>query len=158
MCPCMSISFFSRSRFFPSACACVYACLCDCYNCSYLYVFVPPFNLIFDVVSFKSVSIYLGAVENQRELCGQSIGHSLPSSLHHVHQYLLLLHLKKRIVRTTQCRAIFEHNHGFLMQTLKGSGMPKLMNIQMELRKCCNHPFLINGVEQNEMVSYNLFN
>jgi hypothetical protein len=38
------------------------------------------------------------------------------------------------------------------MQTLKGSGMPKLMNIQMELRKCCNHPFLINGVEQNEMV------
>jgi hypothetical protein len=49
-------------------------------------------------------------------------------------------------------RAIFEHNHGFLMQTLKGSGMPKLMNIQMELRKCCNHPFLINGVEQNEMV------
>ena len=40
------------------------------------------------------------------------------------------------------------------MQTLKGSGMPKLMNIQMELRKCCNHPFLINGVEQNEMVSY----
>lgn len=31
--------------------------------------------------------------------------------------------------------------------------MPKLMNIQMELRKCCNHPFLINGVEQNEMVN-----
>lgn len=47
-------------------------------------------------------------------------------------------------------RAIFEHNHGFLMQNLKGS-MPKLMNIQMELRKCCNHPFLIMGVEQSEM-------
>jgi len=41
-------------------------------------------------------------------------------------------------------RAIFEHNHGFLMQNLKGN-MPKLMNIQMELRKCCNHPFLIAG-------------
>ena len=37
----------------------------------------------------------MGAVENQRELCGQSIGHSIPSSLHHVHQYLHLLHLKK---------------------------------------------------------------
>ena len=121
-------------------------------------MYVPPFNSIFDIVFFKSVSIYLDAVENQRELCGQSIGHSILSSLHHVHQYLHLLHLKKRIERTTQCRAIFEHNHGFLMQTLKGSGMPKLMNIQMELRKCCNHPFLINGVEQNEMVSYNLFN
>ena len=42
-------------------------------------------------------------------------------------------------------RAIFEHNHGFLMQSLKGTAMPKLMNIQMELRKCCNHPFLIQG-------------
>lgn len=48
-------------------------------------------------------------------------------------------------------RAIFEHNHGFLMQALKAGSMPKLMNIQMELRKCCNHPFLINGIEQTEM-------
>lgn len=28
---------------------------------------------------------------------------------------------------------------------------PKLMNIQMELRKCCNHPFLLDGVESREM-------
>lgn len=48
-------------------------------------------------------------------------------------------------------RAIYERNHGFLMQSLKGGNMPKLMNIQMELRKCCNHPFLISGVEQSEM-------
>ena len=48
-------------------------------------------------------------------------------------------------------RAIYEHNHSFLMQSLKGGTMPKLMNIQMELRKCCNHPFLINGIEQTEM-------
>jgi SNF2 family DNA or RNA helicase len=47
-------------------------------------------------------------------------------------------------------RAIFEHNHGFLIQSTKGS-LPKLMNIQMELRKCCNHPYLISGVEQKEM-------
>jgi SNF2 family DNA or RNA helicase len=47
-------------------------------------------------------------------------------------------------------RAIFEHNHGFLMQSTKGA-LPKLMNIQMELRKCCNHPFLISGVEQKEL-------
>ena len=47
-------------------------------------------------------------------------------------------------------RAIFEKNHGFLMQTTKG-GLPKLMNIQMELRKCCNHPYLISGVEEKEM-------
>jgi SNF2 family DNA or RNA helicase len=28
---------------------------------------------------------------------------------------------------------------------------PKLMNIQMELRKCCNHPFLLDGAEAREM-------
>lgn len=47
-------------------------------------------------------------------------------------------------------RAIFEHNHSFLVQSTKGT-LPKLMNIQMELRKCCNHPFLIAGIEQKEM-------
>ncbi|KAJ1636623.1 P-loop containing nucleoside triphosphate hydrolase protein, partial [Pavlovales sp. CCMP2436] len=27
---------------------------------------------------------------------------------------------------------------------------PSLINLQMELRKCCNHPFLIKGVEEGE--------
>jgi chromodomain-helicase-DNA-binding protein 7 len=30
---------------------------------------------------------------------------------------------------------------------------PQLMNIQMELRKCCNHPFLVEGVEQVSLAS-----
>eukprot|EP01035_Chromulina_nebulosa_P019284 gene19284-25143_t len=47
-------------------------------------------------------------------------------------------------------RAIFEKNHSFLLQNLKGA-LPKLMNVQMELRKCCNHPYLVDGVEQIEM-------
>ncbi len=28
--------------------------------------------------------------------------------------------------------------------------MSNLRNIEMELRKCCNHPFLLNGVEASE--------
>lgn len=48
-------------------------------------------------------------------------------------------------------RAIFEHNHAFLSMGPTRSTAPKLMNIQMELRKCCNHPFLLDGVEQREM-------
>ncbi|RHY34473.1 hypothetical protein DYB32_000947 [Aphanomyces invadans] len=28
-----------------------------------------------------------------------------------------------------------------------------LMNVEMELRKCCNHPFLIRGVEQKELAN-----
>ncbi|CAH8678580.1 unnamed protein product [Schistosoma rodhaini] len=43
-------------------------------------------------------------------------------------------------------RAIMERNFSFLC---KGSSTnaPNLMNIMMELRKCCNHPFLIKGAE-----------
>ena len=41
-------------------------------------------------------------------------------------------------------RAILERNFSFLA---KGgtSALPSLMNTMMELRKCCNHPYLVNG-------------
>lgn len=47
-------------------------------------------------------------------------------------------------------RAIFEHNHAFLNMGASRSNAPKLMNIQMELRKVCNHPCLLDGVEHRE--------
>ena len=47
-------------------------------------------------------------------------------------------------------RAIFEHNHAFLSMGATRNSAPKLMNIQMELRKVCNHPFLLDGVEHRE--------
>jgi SNF2 family DNA or RNA helicase len=47
-------------------------------------------------------------------------------------------------------RAIFEHNHAFLSMGTGRNTAPKLMNIQMELRKVCNHPFLLDGVEHKE--------
>jgi SNF2 family DNA or RNA helicase len=47
-------------------------------------------------------------------------------------------------------RAIFEQNHAFLSMGANRAQAPKLMNIQMELRKCCNHPFLLEGIEQRE--------
>lgn len=48
-------------------------------------------------------------------------------------------------------RAIFEHNHAFLSIGINRQVTPKLMNIQMELRKACNHPFLLDGVEHREL-------
>uniref|UniRef100_A0A914V259 Helicase ATP-binding domain-containing protein n=2 Tax=Plectus sambesii TaxID=2011161 RepID=A0A914V259_9BILA len=42
-------------------------------------------------------------------------------------------------------RAILERNFSYLC---KGASAPSLMNTMMELRKCCNHPFLINGAEE----------
>ena len=42
-------------------------------------------------------------------------------------------------------RAIIERNFSFLAKGGTSSNVPNLMNTMMELRKCCNHPFLING-------------
>jgi SNF2-related domain/Helicase conserved C-terminal domain/F/Y rich C-terminus/F/Y-rich N-terminus len=47
-------------------------------------------------------------------------------------------------------RAMLEGNRGFLSRGCSGQNVPNLMNIVMELRKVCNHPFLINGVEDKE--------
>ena len=44
-------------------------------------------------------------------------------------------------------KAIYEKNTSFLFKGAKPSNAPSLMNVMMELRKCCNHPFLIRGVE-----------
>ena len=54
-------------------------------------------------------------------------------------------------IQKTYYRAIFEHNHSFLTAAKAGGKTaPKLMNVQMELRKCCNHPYLLDGVEDKE--------
>ena len=42
-------------------------------------------------------------------------------------------------------RAILEKNFQFLSRGASSSNVPNLMNTIMELRKCCNHPYLING-------------
>lgn len=53
-------------------------------------------------------------------------------------------------IQKTYYRAIFEHNHAFLSIGATRQCAPKLMNIQMELRKVCNHPFLLDGIEHRE--------
>ena len=45
-------------------------------------------------------------------------------------------------------KAIYERNTAFLFKGAKANNTPSLMNVMMELRKCCNHPFLIKGAEE----------
>lgn len=53
-------------------------------------------------------------------------------------------------------RAILERNFSFLQKGANStSNLPNLMNTMMELRKCCNHPFLINGAEDQIMLEMN---
>ena len=39
----------------------------------------------------------------------------------------------------------------FIFQDCDKSNVPQLMNIEIQLRKCCNHPFMIEGVEDKEV-------
>jgi SNF2 family DNA or RNA helicase len=50
-------------------------------------------------------------------------------------------------IQKTFYKAIYERNTSFLFKGAKASNTPSLMNVMMELRKCCNHPFLIKGAE-----------
>jgi len=57
-----------------------------------------------------------------------------------------VVHVELTAVQKQWYRAIYERNLSFL--TMEGkSAAPSLMNVVMELRKCCNHPFLIDGAE-----------
>lgn len=42
-------------------------------------------------------------------------------------------------------RAILEKNFAFLSKGAGQANVPNLVNTMMELRKCCNHPYLIKG-------------
>ena len=46
-------------------------------------------------------------------------------------------------------RAIFERNFSSLNMGGKSTNVPSLLNVMMQLRKCCNHPYLLKGVEEN---------
>ena len=45
---------------------------------------------------------------------------------------------------------MLEGNRDILVNGASTALMPSLVNIQMELRKCCNHPYLIKGVEESQ--------
>lgn len=48
-------------------------------------------------------------------------------------------------------RAILEKNFSNLVKGTKAQNLPSLMNVMMQLRKCCNHPYLLTGVEETEL-------
>lgn len=66
---------------------------------------------------------------------------------HHVSRQAIdsLVQVQLSNIQKKYYRAILERNFTHL---LKGTSAPNLMNAMMELRKCCNHPFLINGAEE----------
>ena len=51
-------------------------------------------------------------------------------------------------------RGILEQNFSFLMKGTTSANIPNLMNTMMELRKCCIHPYLLNGAEDQIQYDY----
>ena len=45
-------------------------------------------------------------------------------------------------------------NREFLNKGCVGNNVPNLQNLMIQLRKVCNHPLLINGVEENHFSQY----
>lgn len=59
----------------------------------------------------------------------------------------LIIEVELTVAQKQYYRAIFEQNRNFLFRGGSKNG-PGLSNLAMELRKCCNHPFLVKGAEQ----------
>ena len=51
-------------------------------------------------------------------------------------------------------RGILEKNFSFLSKGSTYANTPNLMNTMMELRKCCIHPYLLNGAEEQIQMDY----
>jgi hypothetical protein len=56
----------------------------------------------------------------------------------------IIIEVELTIPQKQYYRAIYEQKTGFLYKSGTKDG-PSLSNLAMELRKCCNHPFLIKG-------------
>ncbi len=48
-------------------------------------------------------------------------------------------------------RAVLEQNRSFLNRGCVGHNVPHLLNVAIQLRKVCNHPYLLRGVEDKEV-------
>lgn len=117
--------------------------------------FIEPFNF----PSLEEFEMNFGDMKNQTQVSNlqkkispfmlrrvkEDVAKDIPSKEE------TLIDVELTSIQKQYYRAIFEHNHAFLSMGVGRAAAPKLMNIQMELRKCCNHPFLLEGVEQREM-------
>lgn len=61
-----------------------------------------------------------------------------------------LIEVELTVLQKQYYRALYEKNLKFLHRNKKSAlDGPSINNLAMQLRKCCNHPFLLNGVEDD---------
>lgn len=62
----------------------------------------------------------------------------------------IVIWLRLTRVQKKYFRAIYEQNTDFLFAEGRKNA-PSLMNVFMQLRHCCNHPFVLRGVEERTL-------
>ena len=62
----------------------------------------------------------------------------------------VLVELEMTDMQKQYYKALLDKNRQFLCRGAKAQNSPNLMNVFMQLRKVCNHPFLMTGVEDRE--------
>ncbi|ELP87418.1 chromodomain helicase hrp1, putative [Entamoeba invadens IP1] len=65
-----------------------------------------------------------------------------------------VIEVELTMVQKQYYRALYEKNREFLNKGCVGSNMPNLQNLMMQLRKVCNHPYLISGVEEKDTAQF----
>ncbi|KAL7538247.1 hypothetical protein ACHAXR_009189, partial [Thalassiosira sp. AJA248-18] len=58
-----------------------------------------------------------------------------------------LIEVELTVLQKQYYRALYEKNLKFLHRNKRSIDGPSINNLAMQLRKCCNHPFLLTGVE-----------
>ncbi|ETV86000.1 hypothetical protein H257_02499 [Aphanomyces astaci] len=111
-----------------------------------------------DPIAFPSLATFLGQFGSLQDASQVADLHKLlkPYLLRRVKEDVekslppkeeTIIEVELTAVQKQWYRAIYERNTAFLMRGQGGANVPNLMNVMMELRKCCNHPYLNNGVE-----------
>lgn len=118
-------------------------------------------NLL-DPVNFPDVDLFLRDFGNLRDA-------SQVTKLHEILKPYLLRRMKEDVekslapkeetiievelttIQKKYYKAILEKNFDHLVGSRSRSTLPSLLNVMMQLRKCCNHPFLLKGVEDAEL-------
>ena len=57
-----------------------------------------------------------------------------------------IVEVELTITQKQYYKAIYDKNRSFLYKGCKKSDVPSLMHVETQLRKVCNHPFLIKVV------------
>ena len=68
-----------------------------------------------------------------------------------------LIEVELTVLQKQYYRALYEKNVQFLHRNQKKAlDGPSINNLAIQLRKCCNHPFLLNGVEEEVRAAENV--